>query len=174
MSLTPPFPVAPPSEPFRISSQIYLRHSLGGTNGRVTIIITAAIIAGLLLAALLTRDMRFLLVALMALFIAAPMVMGIVYYGIALSPEATRATLLHTVELRSDGSIKIVYLSDMGNDETAPGSIQSELINPEEIRTLSISERFFVYRLVSGRLLIVPKNVVILPPEAHCQFREFD
>ncbi len=177
MPLSPPFPVAPPSEPFSIPSKVYFRHSFGRAKGRVTIAITGAIIAGLVIAAVLTHDLRFLLVALMVLFIAVPMVMAMVYFGIILSPEAARTTLLHTVELCQDGSIKIEYIHDdgTGDDHYCPRiPVPSETINSEEIQSFTISERFFVYRLKSGRLLIVPKNVVNLPPEVYCHFREFD
>lgn len=170
--LSPPFPVAPASRLFRIAPGVYLKHLLAGPAGKKAIIIPALLVAGCVAAAIATSDWRFILVALMLVFIAVPMVMALIYFSITLSPEATRSTLLHSVELCSDGSIMIAYADHDDTSRKAP--VADEAISPEEIISFRFSDEYLVYRLVSGRLLIIPLKDIDLPCDRHCQFRDFD
>lgn len=163
-SLSPSFPVAPASRIFRIAPSVYLKHMLAGPAGRKTIIIPTILIAVCVATAILASDWRFLIIALMLVFIAVPMVMALVYFSITLSPEATRSTLPHSVELCRDGSIKIVYADS--DDNSNKSSVAGEAISPEEIISFRFSDEYLVYRLASGRLLIIPLKDIDLPYRA--------
>lgn len=181
MSLPSPFPVAPPSEPFKISPSTYLRYSLGGATGRVGIVIAAIAVLVPAAVAMATSDLRFLMLSFILLFLAVPLVMALVYYSITLSPEAVRSTLLHSVELLDNGSILITYINteEDTHEEKSENRIDSELtpkletIDRHQIRSLRISQNYIVYHLESNRLVIIPKKSLILSPESYCQFRDF-
>lgn len=173
MSLIPTFPVAPESAPFKVSPNTYLRLALSGAKGRVFIIVPAALVAGFIVIGFALSDLRFILVAMIVLFIAVPMIMAIGYFSITLSPESTRSTLIHSVELCPDGSLRIVYHPLDGNEPTMV-PFPEEVIPPSQIKGFDISGDFIVYRLLSGMLVIIPINSINLPAGWHCHFRDFD
>lgn len=170
----PSLPVAPPSAPFRISPGEYFRHALAGTRGKAALAISGAAAALPALAAAITSDLRFALVALMVIFIAIPMVMALIYFHVTLSPEATRETLPHTAELRPDGSVAIVYLPPAEDDSAIRHAPPPELITPGQIKSLRLARASFVVTLRSGRIVIIPVAALQLDDEWHCHFRDFD
>ena len=91
--------------------------------------------------------------------------------SITLSPEATRSTLPHSVELCRDGSIKIVYADS--DDNSNKSSVAGEAISPEEIISFRFSDEYLVYRLAPGRLLIIPLKDIDLPFDRRCQLIDF-
>ena len=138
----------------------------------MAILVPAAIVAGFIVAGVVMSDLRLLFVALIVLFIAVPMVMAIGYFSIALSPEATRATLLHTVELLPSGTLRIVYLP-LTEEEPPRVPFPPEFILREQIKSFEISGHFLIFRLTTERLVIIPIDALNLPSGWYCHFRDF-
>ncbi|MCM1075843.1 MAG: hypothetical protein NC411_00605 [Bacteroides sp.] len=64
-------------------------------------------------------DVRFLLVALMLLFIVVPMLMSFLYTYYMLAPEARRAVIRKEVEISEGEFLKLTYLGPEEKDEAA-------------------------------------------------------
>ncbi len=150
-------PAAGPSAPFRVAPATYFRCAiLRPGMGRTAIAITIAVATGLVVLALALADLRLALVALMVIFVAAPMVIAMVYFSIALSPEATATTLPHTAEIFSDGTLLLQYIAE--SEEKSPHA-------PEHFRSTDVSDKKLignnlVFTLASGRLIIIPLDAL--------------
>lgn len=126
-------------------------------------------------------DERFLLIALMLLFIVVPMLMSFLYTYYMLTPEARRAVLRKEVEIRDGESLRLIYLprEKTGEDEKSasrrmllPIAREEERHEPEikeivpgpelipwsEILKVKYTARFRVYILRGPRLnfLLIP------------------
>lgn len=170
-----PGPTAQASATFRISPSEYFRLALAERKWMAAGAGPAVIIIGFIVRSVVAGDVRPAIIALILLFIAVPMVMSMVYFSIAFSPQAARSTLPHTVELRNDGSILIRYVQpdDGGCGGHAPLP-KDELITADQIKSLRRTSRHLVYRLHKGVLVIVPLEAVKLSGPEACSVRDFD
>lgn len=103
-------------------------------------------------------DVRWMLVALMVVFIVAPMVMSFIYTYYMLTPEARRAVLSKRVEIVKGEKIRLEYVKreEDGEDETSLPSPE-EILWSEVVKVRSTS-RFLVYQLKGERMqfLLIP------------------
>lgn len=130
-------------------------------------------------------DERFLLIALMFVFIVVPMLMSFLYTYYMLTPEARRAVIRKRVEIDDNRSLRLVYLPEEKEEGTERGKPASErtllpiasdkecaplpplpVPDPETIPCTDIiavksTSRFRVYLLKGPRL-----NFVLIPWEA--------
>lgn len=171
------------SAPFRISPSVYFRYAFADRTAAIVSATCIAVIAALVAVSAMSGDLRFLLVALMVLFIGVPVAMSFVWFSIALSPEAARSTLLHTVTLRSDGSLYISWIQDESVDNSdddlgAYPAIRPRLPDPvfipsSRIVSRRLSRSHLIYRLSTTELVIVPLDVINLNHQEICQFEDF-
>lgn len=168
------------TQPFTTSSGDYLSVLLSLWIPRYgwTIILPIAICA----AVGFVYDPRFLLIALMLLFIVVPMLMSFLYTYYMLTPEARRAVIRKQVEIDENNFIRLIYLSDekKENAESGKSVAQRTLLpiaseegraplpplpvpDPEtiqwsEILSVRSTSRFRVYILKGSRLtfLLIP------------------
>lgn len=171
----------PASAPFRISPSVYFRYAFAGRKVATVIGVCIAIVATLIAVAAISGDFRYLLLALMAIFIGVPAAMSFVWFSIALSPEAARSTLLHTVTFRSDGSLLLRWIPDEsadddGNAETI--AVGSHIPDPALVPSCRIVNRrlsrsHLIFRLSTGELVIVPLDMINLNCQEICQFEDF-
>lgn len=129
-------------------------------------------------------DERFLLVALMLLFIVVPMLMSFLYTYYMLTPEARRAVLRKEVEISEGESLRLIYLPPEESENErrkrtkrielpVGGSREEEkplpplpLPVPETIRWEDVigvkyTARFIVYLINGPRL-----NFILIPHSA--------
>lgn len=130
-------------------------------------------------------DERFLLIALMLVFIVVPMLMSFLYTYYMLTPEARRAVIRKRVEIDDNNSLRLVYLPEEkkeGADGVKPASERTllpiasdkerapmpplpvpdpETIPWTDIIAVKSTSRFRVYLLKGPRL-----NFVLIPWEA--------
>lgn len=130
-------------------------------------------------------DERFLLIALMLVFIVVPMLMSFLYTYYMLTPEARRAVIRKRVEIDDNNSLRLVYLPEEkkeGADGVKPASERTllpiasdkeraplpplpvpdpETIPWTDIIAVKSTSRFRVY-LLKGPWL----NFVLIPWEA--------
>lgn len=130
-------------------------------------------------------DERFLLIALMLMFIVIPMLMSFLYTYYMLAPEARRAVIRKRVEIDDNRSLRLVYLPDEKKEGSKGGKPAAErtllpiasekdraplpplpVPDPETIPWTDIiavksTSRFKVYLLKGPRL-----NFVLIPWEA--------
>lgn len=118
----------------------------------------------------LRHDERWLLVALMLVFIVVPMLMSFLYTYYMLTPEARRAVLCKCVEIVPGSHIRLTYVDsdEMGEEEqkaTATDKSDDTPLPPAEVidwsdvvRTRRTS-RFVVYFLRGERMqfLLIPR-----------------
>lgn len=130
-------------------------------------------------------DERFLLIALMLLFIVVPMLMSFLYTYYMLTPEARRAVLRKEVEIREGESLRLVYLPKEKTDDDAKAASKRmllpiareedreepevreiipdpELIPWSDVIRVKFTARFRVYILKGERLtfLLIPHSAV--------------
>lgn len=168
------------SAPFRISPSVYFRYAFAGRKAAIISAICLAAVATLIAIWVISGDPRFLLVALIALFIGVPTTMSFIWFAIALSPEAAKSTLLHTVVVRKDGSLSIRWVPDEADGNNSDGSnvTKSHLPAPVIVPSSRIvsqrtSRSHLIYRLSTGELVIVPIDMINLNPQEICQFEDF-
>ncbi len=143
------------TETFSITSGEYLRTLMGlwlprhGWKVAIPILLCAAI--GVALA-----DERLILVALMLVFIVAPMGMSFLYSYYMLTPEVARAILPQRVTAQKDGNILIEY-----TDPERPA--QSVTLTPGDIRQIKHTPTSTVIVLHARRLqfIIIPHQAVV-------------
>lgn len=105
-------------------------------------------------------DVRYLIIALMILFVVCPMVMSMFYIYYMLTPEARRAVLRKQVEIAENDRLTLTYLPvDEDDDRRLP---PSETIPWSEIKTILRIGAFRVYILRSPRLsfILIPYSVI--------------
>lgn len=130
-------------------------------------------------------DERFLLIALMLVFIVVPMLMSFLYTYYMLTPEARRAVIRKRVEIDDNNSLRLVYLPEEKKEDAdgvKPASERTllpiasdkerapmpplpvpdpETIPWTDIIAVKSTSRFRVYLLKGPRL-----NFVLIPWEA--------
>ncbi|MCX4288316.1 MAG: hypothetical protein OSJ46_02340 [Duncaniella sp.] len=107
-------------------------------------------------------DVRYLIIALMIVFIVCPMVMSIFYIYYMLTPEARRAVLRKQVEIIENQQMTLTYLpADEDDNRRLP---QPETIPWSEIKTILRIGTFRVYILRSPRLsfILIPYSMLKL------------
>lgn len=161
-------PSGPASAPFRIPASAYFRTALAGPGVGGAVVGSLAgvgvAILGMIAFGVVRSDIRFVLFGLMILVIVIPMAMALAYFHIALSPEATRSTLLHTVEITPDGAILINYIPDDTEEERPPRRIpEPEAISAKKIASIKLSGERLAIRLKDNRLILIP--LTALSPE---------
>lgn len=133
----------------------------------------------------LAYDPRFLLIALMLLFIVVPMLMSFLYTYYMLTPEVRRAVIRKKIEIDEGNSLRLIYLSDekSSHDDGNNSASQRTLLpiadekeraplpplpipDPEtipwaDILSVRSTSRFRVYIIKGARL-----NFILLPWEA--------
>lgn len=155
--LARPIPSAGPSAPFRVAPATYFRCAvLRPGMGRTAIILTGAVAALLIILSAVLADLRLALIAMMVISVAAPMVMALVFFSLALSPEATATTLPHTIEILPEGNLAISYINE--DEESKPRD--REVIMACDITDTRLSGDKIVFRLTSGRLIILPLDAI--------------
>ena len=124
---------------------------------------------GLLVAAGVLHDMRFLFVALMVPLIFAPMVMTHIFYSTLLHPDARRALRLQKAALQSDGALQLSFLKEKDKEATESTdptyTVTDSLTIPEsQITSASLSTGCLVFHLADSRLPVaIP--LASLPPD---------
>lgn len=99
-------------------------------------------------------DWRFLVVALMVVFIIWPMALGFVWMNAALAPDAVRASQPHRMEFTDDG-IRTVYTPRDGYPPVAPQSVVWS-----DVKSLSDDGRNVVIEMHDGRGISVPASLL--------------
>lgn len=99
-------------------------------------------------------DWRFLVVALMVVFIIWPMALGFVWMNAALAPDAVRASQPHRMEFTADG-IRTVYTPRDGYPPVAPQSVVWS-----DVKSLSDDGRNVVIEMHDGRGISVPASLL--------------
>lgn len=123
-------------------------------------------------------DTRFLLVALMLLFIVVPMVMSFLYTYYMLTPEARRAITRKEIVIDEDNEMKLIYLPPeqptlkepkLGEEYNADNiEVKSFVPDPEtikwkNIKSVKYTTRFVVYILDTPRLQFILIPYAALP-----------
>lgn len=99
-------------------------------------------------------DWRFLVVALMVVFIIWPMALGFVWINAALAPDAVRASQPHRMEFTDDG-IRTVYTPREGYAPVAPQSVAWG-----DVKSISDYGRNIVIELRGGRNVSIPASLL--------------
>ena len=130
-NITPPGALPLSDDIFRMPGRSFIAW-LFRFHGRPWIAACATLCALLAACALIFSDLRFLILALMAVFIITPMAMAFLYINYALHPLVACNTLPHSLRLDSDSIIITVYARNTAeeNKETADGE-ESSGRNPE-------------------------------------------
>lgn len=114
--------------------------------------------------ALALSDERWLIVALLVVFIIAPMVMSMVYTNYMLTPQARRAILPMRAEITPGHSLRLIQLdklpSDDEDDECTPTEVNAETIPWSEILGESLTATHRVYRLAGLQFILIPHRAV--------------
>lgn len=105
-------------------------------------------------------DVRYLIIALIIIFVGCPMLMSRLYIYYMLTPEARRAVLRKQVEIIENRQLTLTYLPvDEDDDHRLP---QPETIPWSEIKTILRIGAFRVYILRTPRLsfILIPYSVL--------------
>lgn len=99
-------------------------------------------------------DWRFLVVALMVVFIIWPMALGFVWMNAALAPDAVRASQPHRMEFTADG-IRTVYTPRDGYPPVAPQSVAWS-----DVKSITDDGRTVAIEMRDGRNISVPVSLL--------------
>ncbi|MBP3638554.1 MAG: YcxB family protein [Muribaculaceae bacterium] len=99
-------------------------------------------------------DWRFLVVALMVVFIIWPMALGFVWINAALAPDAVRASQPHRMEFTDDG-IRTVYTPRDGYPPVAPQSVAWS-----DVKNITDDGRTVAIEMHDGRDISVPASLL--------------
>ena len=99
-------------------------------------------------------DWRFLVVALMVVFIIWPMALGFVWMNAALAPDAVRASQPHRMEFTDDG-IRTVYTPRDGYPPVAPQSVAWS-----DVKNITDDGRTVAIEMHDGRDISVPASLL--------------
>ncbi len=171
------------TERFRVPRRVYERYvATRWTARRWWIIVVPILAAGL--ASAVTADVRWLLVALIYLFIVSPGIVSIAYFKYLLTPEARLNALDKQLIICPGHSIDIIYSmpKEEEDDEREPwveidppGTETydndawlppDETITWEHVQSVTISGSNYVFNLRSARwprFIIVPRSVLSDP-----------
>lgn len=92
--------------------------AIAARRGLLTVIGAGMVPAAALAVGLVTGDLRWGLVALMLLFVVAPMALLLVYFSYALRPEVARAVLPHRLVIEPGRQVTIEYLAGEDDGDT--------------------------------------------------------
>lgn len=100
-------------------------------------------------------DVKFLLIALMMVFVVLPPMMIFVYFYHALAPEARMTVLPHRAEMTDDG-IRLIY--EPLDEEVPPRP--DDNIRWSQISGVKATSQFLAYHLTTGRysIFLVPRS----------------
>ena len=169
--------------PFRTASGDYFAVLLSEWLPRYGWTILVPIIATALYGCL-SHDERWLLVALMLVFIVAPMVMSFLYTYYMLAPEARRTILCKTVEIYAGSHISLRYVSpdeetQTGDNKKIPTDDRNDkfVLPPAEtipwcdVVRVRHTSRFQIYFLRGERMqfLLIPHSAVSLNRPPQCE-----
>lgn len=148
--------------PFRTTSSDYLK-CLAALWLPRNIWWMALPLAGFITAGIALSDVRFMIIALVILFIIAPMVMSFLYIYYMLTPEARRTVLTKTVEIDPGKRLTLTYQPESDDDERPLP--EPEVIEWSEIKSTVRAGRFLMY-ILNGpglRFLLVPCSALQNP-----------
>ena len=146
--------------PYQVPSGDYLGAVLRLRMARVWPLIAIPVVIMLAVGAF--YDSRWLFVALIALFIVAPMVLSLVYTRYLLTPEAARAVMRQSARLDADGSLCIPYLPPLRRvkvdtpdgpevryETVEPSSPlpPPERFSPDDVAAVTANSSYRIYRL---------------------------
>lgn len=108
-------------------------------------------------------DERFLLIALMLVFIVIPMLSSFLYPYYMLTPEARRAVVRKEVEIVEGKHLRLVYLREEGDSTDSRPVPEPETIPWGDVIRVKYTARFRVYILKAPRLsfLLIPHGAFI-------------
>ncbi len=101
-------------------------------------------------------DLRFIIIALMAIFIVIPLIMMLVYFYYALAPEIGYSLLPHTISC-NDSGLDIIYFK---YDDDIPAKAP-EHISWTKIATISIDSKGIIIHL-----RVSPYSIIFIPESA--------
>lgn len=142
MIVTEEFSIAPSA-----TAALLARQWLGRRWPFMVLPAAAALVAGM-------ADVRFLVVALMLVFLIWPMALCFVWFGRALDADAVQASRPHRVSFSPDG-ITVLY----GERDGYP-SPAARHVSRDEVVSVDDAGRYVVFRLAGGRQLPVPAAVL--------------
>lgn len=99
-------------------------------------------------------DWRFLVVALIVVFIIWPMALGFVWMNAALAPDAVRASQPHRMEFTADG-IRTVYTTRDGYPPVAPQSVEWS-----DVKSITDDGRNVTIEMRDGHSVCIPASVL--------------
>lgn len=107
-------------------------------------------------------DVKFLLIALMMVFVILPPIMITVYFYHALAPEARMSILPHRTQLSEEG-LRLVY-EPMAEDIPAR---DDDMITWSRIKGIKTTQEYIAYRLDSGKycILLIPRSAFKSPEQ---------
>lgn len=110
-----------------------------------------------------TVDVKFVLIALMMVFVVLPPIMITVYFYHALAPEARMTILPHRAEILPDG-IRLVY-EPLAEDIPAR---PDDMITWQRIKEAKVTPEHIAYRLTPGKycIMLIPRSA-FKTPEAY-------
>lgn len=118
------------SEVYRLSQSGLLSY-LARHHGKWPAVIALSIIAGLGLTAWIFADLRFLILALMVLFIVVPMIMAFLYFSYALDADVSFNVLPHSIGIDNSGIyVKIMPRRDKKNSTDDDYDDEEEIAEP--------------------------------------------
>ncbi|MBO4994995.1 MAG: hypothetical protein J6C78_03405 [Muribaculaceae bacterium] len=145
------------TETFKTPPSVYFRYVMGQWCSRYwwTIAIPLSICGVLSIV-----DIRWILVALMVLFLGIPFVMANVYFYNLLTPSAQRAVMPKRLTITPRSAITITYY-DCTDDED-PVVTKTETIEWAEIKSIKAFTSYFVIKFndTAGSIMIIPYNVL--------------
>lgn len=162
------------TEPFLTTSGDYLSVLLGAWIPRYGWALALPVLLFLIMGYAL-HDERWFLVALMVIFIVAPMVMSFLYIYYMLTPEARRAVLRKRVDIVPGHYLRLEYLpecdttDDAGTEPPASntdinGTVPlPEVIEWENILKVKSTSRFMVFFLKGERIrfILIPRAAFV-------------
>lgn len=154
---------------------MYFRIAAKRTLPRVALLLAIPFV-GLLIAAGVLHDMRFLFIAIMVPLIFAPMVMAHIFYSTLLHPDARRALRLQKIAFAPDAPLHLSFLKEDDKESDASESaeptytVTDTLIVPRtRISSVSLSTDCLIFHLTDSCLPIaIPLSA--FPPS----FNPFD
>ena len=108
-------------------------------------------------------DVRFVIVALMVLFIALPMVLALLFFYYGLSPEARWSIMEKTVEI-GDGGMSLAFTDERMKTHVIPWDDVRSIIEKDDVLMLMLRGKRYT-------CLMLPTSVV--NPDVTQAFRQF-
>lgn len=105
-------------------------------------------------------DVKFLLIALMMVFVVLPPMMITVYFYHALAPEARMTVLSHRAEMTADG-LRLIYEPLAEDVPPRP----DDIIVWSRVKAIKVTSQFIAYHLDTGKycILLIPHSAFKTP-----------